>query len=452
MGENLQRSEILQRSRALKQALLSYVFDAEGELATALETFSAAHLAQSQPQDLHHRNLVIDRFLSEGKVGDKTPINLFIAAQGQGLTEDDRRLLDSWHRSFVGLFAVSQILPDGFELMNWLTAKRYTVQPNDPQTWEEMQRFKLGEILLTRIAPLTPEIWMFSGPCKPMGSLGKPKLAVAIGHFKQHYKESLYSDAPELLEAAWQSVDRYHQEFVEFFGGDEVTLSGYHLSKKISEFQAALTQKRLAEAGIDESKSLAELTAEAGIDAEEMDQVAATLGADAKAVATMLTSKAAASKMVTPKVELPPELKKAAAITVLADPRWGQMFLPTYTQFKALLESPTPTAGTGSIALVQKYLEDPAINAFVWHRLAAEHPQSLEQALRSHLDRPSFSLEQDLDPLLTGYHKPLEPELPEIASVPLHLNDLFQSALAEVSKSKPKDKSKPSVKKGFQRA
>ena len=444
--------EILQRSRELKQALLSYVFDAEGALATALETFSAAHLAQSQPQDIHNRNLVIDRFLSEGRVGEKTPIELFIADQGAALTEDDRRLLESWHRSFVGLFAVTQMLPDGFELMNWLTAKLYTVKPNDPQTLEEMQRFKLGEILLTRIAPLTEEIWMFSGPCKPMGSLGKPKLAVAIGNFKQQYKESLYSDAPELLAEAWKSVDRYHQEFLDFFGSAEVTMSGYHLGKKIAEFQAVLTQKQLAAAGIDESKSLAEMAAEAGIDADEIDQVAETLGADAKAVATMLKSKEAAAKMVTPKIELPAELKKAETITVLADPRWGQMFLPTYTQFKKTLESADRPVEPGSIAIVRKYLEDPAINAFVWHRLSAEHPQALEQLLRSHLDRPSFSLQQDLDPLLVEYKKPLEPELPEIASVPLHLNDLFQEALAEVSKSKPKDKDKAPAKKGFQRA
>ena len=331
--------DVLQRSKELKQALLSYVFDAEGALATALETFSAKHLAQAQPQDIHNRNLVIDRFLSEGKVGDKTPIELFITDSDSELSADDRQLLTGWHRSFVGLFTVTKILPDGFELMNWLTAKLYTVKPNDPETLAEMQRFKQGEILLTRIAPLTEEIWMFSGPCKPMGSLGKPKLAVAIGNFKQNYKESLYSDAPELLEEAWKSVERYHQDFLDFFGSNEVTLSGYQLGKKITEFQEALTQKKLAEAGIDESKSLADMAEAAGIDQAEIDQVAETMGVNAKAVTTMLNSKEAAAKMVTPKIELPAELKKAENVTVLADPRWGQMFLPTYTQFKQLLES-----------------------------------------------------------------------------------------------------------------
>lgn len=440
---------ILGRARELKQALLSYVYDAEGDLAAALEAYSAEQLARSQQQDIHQQNLVVDRFLTEGKVGKQTPIDLFITNQDGKLSESDRQLLSHWQRTFIGLFAVMEILPNGFQLMNWLTAKQYTVKPNDPETLKEMGRFKLGEILLTRISPVTDDYWMFSGPCVPMGNLGKPKLAVAIGNFKQNYKESLYSDAPELLEEAWKSVERYHQDFLDFFGSDEVTLPGYQLGKKIAEFQEVLTKKRLAEAGIDENKSLADMAEEAGIDEDEIEEIADTMGVDSKAVSTMLKSKEAATKMVSPKIELPAELKKAENVTVLADPRWGQMFLPTYTQFKKMLEAEDWQNTPNAESLVRKYLEDPSINAFIWHRLAAEHSVQLEAVLRSVLARPDFKLQQDLDALLQENHKPLEPDLPEIASVPLHLHNLFQEALAEVSKTKPKDKKK--AKKGFQR-
>jgi hypothetical protein len=171
---------------------------------------------------------------------------------------------------------------------------------------------------------------------------------------------------------------------------------------------------------------------------------------DAKTVSTMLKSKEAATKMITPKIELPPELKKAENITVLADPRWGQMFLPTYTQFKTLLETEDWQTVPNAAAIVRKYLEDPNMNAYVWHRLAAAYPVQLEQVLRSVLSRPDFNLQQDLDGLLQESQKPLKPELPEIASVPIHLHELFQEALAEVQKSKPKDKGKKKPKKGFQ--
>jgi len=42
--------------------------------------------------------------------------------------------VSGWQRSFIGLFAVTQILPDGFELMNWLTAKHYIVKQTPKQS------------------------------------------------------------------------------------------------------------------------------------------------------------------------------------------------------------------------------------------------------------------------------------------------------------------------------
>ncbi len=154
-------------------------------------------------------------------------------------------------------------------------------------------------------------------------------------------------------------------------------------------------------------------------------------------------------KMVMPKVQLPAALKQAEQVTVLAHPHWGQVFLPTYTRFQALLTAAAEQDLTVAEPLVWRYLEDPDINTFVWQRLAQKYPAALESLLQKVLQRPSFQLDRDLDALLQEYHKPLEPDLPEIASVPLHLDQLFQEAIAEVSKSRPKGKGKKKTSTGF---
>jgi hypothetical protein len=441
---------ILERSHQLKQALVDFVLDAEGELAKALETY-AAEQSRRGSGDSTQQDLIIDSFLTEGKVGDKSPLELFIESHPD-LEESDRNLIKSWHHSFIGLFAISNILDDGFELTNWLTDKRYLVKPNNTQTLQAISRLKVGEILLTRISPVTDSYWMFSGPYTIMGKLGKPKLAVAIGNFKENYKSNLYSDAPDLLEEAWQSVAKYHQQFVDFFGADEITLSGYHLNKKIAEFQEVITEKTFAAAGIDPSKSLAEVAEAAGIGDEEIKAAAQEFGADSNLVSQMLNSKSGNSKMVMPKVDLPAELKKAEQVTALSHPRWGQMFLPTYSKVQAILSTEDWQSVQGAEKLVRYYLEDKSINAFVWHRLAQQYPTQLENVLQTFLQRPDFHLESDLDALLQEFHKPIEPELPDIASVPIHLHNLFQEALGEVSKSKPKGKGQQKPAKGFQRS
>ncbi|WP_298913934.1 hypothetical protein [uncultured Nostoc sp.] len=438
---------ILERSHQLKQALVDFVLDAEGELAQALETYAAAQLRRGSG-DSTQQDLIIDSFLTVGKVGEKSPLELFIESHPD-LEGSDRDLIKSWHHSFIGLFAITNILPDGFELTNWLTDKRYIVKPNNTQTLQAISRLKVGEILLTRISPVTDSYWMFSGPYTMMGKLGKPKLAVAIGNFKENYKSNLYSDAPDLLEEAWESVAQYHQQFVDFFGTDEITLPGYQLNKKIAQFQELITEKSFAAAGIDTSKSLAEVAEAAGITDEEIKAAAQEFGADSNAVSQMFNSKSGNSKMVMPKVDLPAELKKAEQVTALSDPRWGQIFLPTYSKIQAILSAEDWESIEGAEKLIRYYLEDKSINAFIWHRLAQQYPTQLERVLQKYLQRP-FSLESDLDPLLQEFNKPIEPELPEIASVPIHLHNLFQEALGEVNKSKPKGKGQKKPAKGFQ--
>ncbi|MEH2046804.1 hypothetical protein [Nostoc sp.] len=440
---------ILERSHELKQALVDFVLDAEGELAQALETYAAEQLRRGSG-DSTQQDLTIDSFLTAGKVGDKSPLELFIESHPD-LAESDRSLINSWHHTFIGLFAITNILPDGFELTNWLTDKRYIVKPNNTQTLQAISRLKVGEILLTRISPVTDSYWMFSGPYTIMGKLGKPKLAVAIGNFKENYKSNLYSDAPDLLEEAWQSVEKYHQQFVDFFGTDEITLPGYQLNKKIAEFQEVITEKTFAAAGIDTSKSLAEVAEAAGIGDEEIKAAAQEFGADSNVVSEMFNSKSSKSKMVMPKVDLPAELKKAEQVTALSHPRWGQMFLPTYSKVQAILSAEDWQSVQGAEKLVRYYLEDKSINAFIWNRLAQQYPTQLENVLRTFLQRPEFRLESDLDALLQEFHKPIEPELPDIASVPIHLHNLFQEALGEVNKSKPKGKGQQKPAKGFQR-
>jgi hypothetical protein len=69
--------------------------------------------------------------------------------------------------------------------------------------------------------------------------------------------------------------------------------------------------------------------------------------------------------------------------------------------------------------------------------------------LQTVLERPQFKLDSDLEPLLQEYNKPIEPELPEIASVPIHLHNLFEEAFVEVNKSSSKTKGGSKKKTGF---
>jgi hypothetical protein len=289
-----------------------------------------------------------------------------------------------------------------------------------------------------------------------LGRLGKPKLAVAVGAFRQNYPHYLYSDAPEQLALSWESVVVYHDRFVEFFGTDEITLTGKELELRIGEFQTWMITKQLDDAGVDKSKSLTELATDAGLETEDLQALTTTLGLTESTAQPEQTT--AIGKMVAPKVELPPQLKSATAVTALSDPHWGQMFLVDYPRLKILLATEDAQYLPADLKFIHKCLVDPLMNAFVWRRLATEFPQQLETAIHQALDAVGSNQKSNLsaplrsplflNSILTKFNKYLEPDLPDLASVPIHLHELFQSAVLAVSKEKAKPKSQPK-KTGF---
>ena len=413
-------------------------------MAASLESYTARQLTRSPQLDPGQRKLLVHRFAIEGEVDGKTPLELFLASQ-TNLTLADRQLISSWRRSFVGLLAIVQIFPNGLEVMNWLTAKHYRIQFTDLPSQTAMSRLKVGEVIIAQISPIVDIDWAILAPWVTLGRIGRPKLAVAIGAFRQNYPHYLYSDAPQQLAAAWESVAVYHDRFVEFFGTDEIALKGAQLQTRIGEFQTWMVEKQLETAGIDKSKSLTELATEAGVEAEDLQALTTSLGLSATDAAK--GQKTPAGATISPKVELPPHLKAASTVTALSHHYWGQMFLADYPRLKTLLTPVDPQYSPGDLKFFHKCLADPQMNAFVWRRLAEQFPQQLQTAICQGLGLPDFNL-STLDSVLTKFNKYLEPDLPDLASVPIHLHDLFQSAVVEVSKEKARPKSQPK-KSGF---
>ena len=436
----------LERALELKENLIDFVYDSSGAIAVALETY-AAEKGKKNSYGIKQQNLTVDLFLTEGKVEEQTPVELFLAQSK--LSPADSSLVKLWQQNFIGLFEIQAIEDDCYQLMNWLTAKTYRVYGHSGMSEKETSRWQPGEIILSIIAPINDRDWYFFSDRIIKGRLSQPKLAVAVGEFRDNYPEFLYADAPDLLAQAWDSVVVYHQEFVDYFQSDRLSLPGYQLNRKIGELQQIMSQKKLAEAGIDDSKSFSELLQESGKTEAEFTEAATEMGADAEAVSNLVKNKQKLS-MVTPKVELPPEIKQAESVTVFSHPKWGQMFLPTYEKFTSLLAQKNPSEAENSSLLIRKYLEQPEANYYVWQQLKQEYPQGLAQLLGEYLDRADFNLETDLDSLLLKYDKPATPQLPSIASVPIHLNNLFEAAVAQVQKTKSKSKKKK--KKGFLRA
>jgi len=441
--------DTIERAIEVKQTLVDFVYDAEGELATALERY-AAEKGKKSSYGIKQQSLTIDLFITDGQVKNQTPLDVYLSS-AENLAVADRKIIEQWQNNFIGLFEIQSIEDNYYQLMNWLTAKTYRVYGHSQILEKEAKRWQPGEIILAIIAPINNRDWFFFSDRIIKGRLSQPKLAVAIGEFRDNYPDFLYADAPELLEQAWESVVVYHDEFVDYMGADNITLPGYKLNQKIGELQQKMSEQKLKDAGLDSDKSLSEILSESGADETEFAETASDLGVEAETVEKIIKNKTKLS-MVTPKVDLPPEIRQAETVTVFSHPKWGQMFLPNFAKFTDLLEAeyPADEAHATALQLVRKYLELPEANYYVWQQIKQQYQSNIQHLLQDHTNKNDFNLDTDLDKLLLENNKQSTPELPEIASVPIHLNDLFEAAVAQVKKGKSKSK-KQKKKKGFLR-
>ncbi|MGI0494973.1 hypothetical protein ACN4EG_24575 [Alkalinema pantanalense CENA528] len=425
----------IDRAEQLKREIIDFIYDTEGEGAIALERYSARQLKQPNPGNWPNRELLLTRFMVEDQTLGETPIETFIQHHPE-LSSAEQQLLRSWPQAIVSLFEITAVLEDGYyQLQNWLTQRSYSVHLG--HTSPEIQtRLQPQEICLVQIAPLEGDRWMALTKPVLLGRLGKPKLAVAIGNFRQCYRRYLYSDAPDLLEESWRSVEQQYHASQEFFGSAIVTLPGRQLNQRLKTFQDHLSDQQLQKAQVNAD----EILEDAISDAE--DTLTETENQQLKT--------AKASKMVIPPMELPPNLQQAEEVTMLTHPRWGQCFLASYASLERYLASGKGYSIEQATQALRKLFHDPGGPVFIFHHLAEQYPTALETLVQQTLAQPNFTLAQ-LDDQLYAMGKSLDPELPDTASVPLHLHELFQEAFVAVSKAQAK-KTKPSQAKGFKRS
>jgi hypothetical protein len=437
----------IEKALQLKQKLVDFVYDTEDEMATALEKYAAEK--GSKISYGFNQNLTVDLFITDGKVKDQTPLNIFLDS-AINLDSEAQKILAQWQNNFIGLFEIKTIKDDYYNLMNWLTAKTYKVYGHSQIPDRETKRWQPGEIILTIIAPINNQEWFFFSDRIIKGRLSQPKLAIAIGEFRDHYPNFLYADASELLVQAWESVAVYHDEFVSYLGADNLTMPGYKLNQKIGKLQQKMSDRLLQDAGLDSDQSLSDILSKSGQDAAEFSETASDLGVDIETVEKIVQNKNKLSMVIT-QADLPSEIKQAEVVTVFSHPKWGQIFLPNFNKFTNILASQNPWENNDlSRQYVRKYLENPEANYYIWQQLKQQYMSNLERVLQDYTDNNDFNLDADLDSLLLKYGKQSIPKLPAIASVPLHLNNLFEAAVVQVKKSKSKSRSsKRDKKKGF---
>jgi hypothetical protein len=357
---------LVDRCGDLKQQLVAFAESArfdrwrEQELAKAADASDDSALSRGSDRWVS----AMDDFIMTFRFPDGTGVvDRFLAAHGKDgkeLRKSDRRILEGWRDPVDGIFELRAKHNDSLTLLNLLDELEYHV-------YSSMSFARLpaddGDFVLTRLVPLTADAWLVSGAMSPFPR-EHARVVAELALEWSGTRPLLAFRNPEKARLGWEMMREDRDEFVEFFGSDQVVIPAGEAESRVNEYYRQHQEKALARRSPD--KPLPEVTA--GIDR--------------------------------PYFALPASLRSLDTIGVIYDETDGMSLLPDFGMLEELFAHPELAAEQRYADALLGYLDSESVYPGPLRRLAAAHPGTVDDVYRTALRKPTFTWAKQGDLLL----------------------------------------------------
>ena len=382
--------DLLNRADYLKCRLLEFSnekrFEKERNKAW-LERFRSKDIAIHYQEEYIN---FIDYFILEWKLPRGGTVADVFIKKDKNITEEDKNIIIKWKKIISSIFQIKKTGKDTLVLFNLVNNKEYTVivQP------DLISRIKKGDFLLARIIPLN-EYYMFSGGTNMIAEKYKLQVYQLVIDFLKRCPSAVFIDNEGDIEEAYLLQAEEYDDFIEFFGSDEIILSGKELEEKLKEFyHYRYFQKK-------EHKSK-------------------------KTKAEQFLKKYGHLPTL-PALNLPSRLLSTEEVGVIYDKKEGLNFFAWYGVFKAIFEVSDFEEIPGYKDLVMSYLTSPSISSLPFIRISQTHKENMENVFRVILNKENFSIPKDLDNILKKYKPNYHNAIPGIIPTKGKIRNFLQS-------------------------
>ena len=234
---------LIERSSELKRALVDFACSPRFE--RRLTAFMLAAAGSEEELDEGDAIGIIDRFALQHRLSNgKTVLGQFLANRPD-LSAVDRDMLRGWHDPVEGFFEIRSKDRAGIVLLNLLDDLEYRTYSNmGPNA---LRRLPKGGFLYARLVPIAPVpgAWLVSGTMSAFPKSGTARVAQAALQLATTRPELVFRN-PEKIEQGWKQMRQDRAAFIEFFGGDELTLSPAEAEERLHAYYRHRQQAALA--------------------------------------------------------------------------------------------------------------------------------------------------------------------------------------------------------------
>ena len=350
------------RSGELKRELVAFARSARFDRYREEELRKAAAEGEDPPAPGSDRWVqAMDDFVMTFRFPDGTGvIDRFLASSGTDLRKADRRLLEGWRDPVDGVFELRARSDREITLFNLIDELEYRAYAQS-----SVMRVLVdpGDFVLARLVPLTPDAWSVSGSLTPFPREHARVVAeLALDWLRAHPRLAFRN--PEKLERGWELMREDRDQFAEFFGGDQVVLPPSQALDQLNAYYRTRQEQAVAEQFPDGNVPDSVNTSE-------------------------------------PFFTLPEEqLQAMGTIGVIYDETDGMSLLPELGMLEELFADPSLADREGYKEALLGYLDSESIYPGPLLRLAAAHPDTVDDVYRTVLKKPAFTWEEQGERLL----------------------------------------------------
>jgi hypothetical protein len=343
-----------------------------------------------------------DWFILQYKLeGGETIAGRFVEYYDNLMSEDVRELILGWADVIEGLFEVKSGTTSSLCVKNLINEREYKVFPTASMVDFEI---KSGDFLFARIVP-AKAFHLFSGAVTIIEwdrSEGqRAKMYKSAMDLQMHHPSMAFKDHDEKLQKSLESARREYEDFVHYFGADEILGAGKDILHKYQGFfDYLIFEKKGPESG----QSLA-----------------------------LAFEKKTGKPYQSLTVKLPEPVLNSQDVGMLCDPVEGISFLIDYRHFIDVFKYPDRYLGKRETEeVVMGYLESDSISDIPFRRVAKRFPHNFSLVMAYYLDQEDFSSSQ-IDDLIMEYKPESFNKLPGIVTI----LDAEMARLARSAKEEP---------------
>ncbi|MFE3328752.1 hypothetical protein [Streptomyces sp. NPDC059176] len=342
---------LIERSAELKGQLVTFAQSARFDRWLTPLLLEAAGPARQLDEGEAIR--ITDHFILRYRLPDgSTVVDRFVAGR-KDLTPSDREMVLGWRDPVEGIFEIQRKDGDAVVLLNLVDDLEYRTHSNVGRA--AFRGVAKGGFLHTCLVPVhsADGAWLVTGamsyyPRSSATDIAQAALELATGHPELVFRN------PDKIEQGWQRMREDRAAFVKFCGGDELVLPPAEAEDLLNAYY-----RHRQEVAIAEQPGRARRGRLPGLDL--------------------------------PVFEFPRELADSDTVGVIYDQVDGLNFYADYGTLLHLFADPTLTGRRRHQDLLRSYLREETIAPLPIRRLAAAHPETVDEVFRRLLRKPGFT-------------------------------------------------------------